>query len=115
MRSFLDGDLFDLRCSCGIAVPSRSLKLKDLPELITSFCLHFVIYSAKSELDQIREGLNTLHVLDLMESHSADFVQVFIGNCHQNVTADILLELFKPKEWSSEGSNRREAEETVYY
>ena len=56
MRELLDGDLFDLRCTCGITVPSNSLKLKDLTEIIRSFCLHFVIYSAKSELDQIKDS-----------------------------------------------------------
>ena len=60
MRALLDGDLFDLRRTCGIAVPSKTLKFKDLPELIRSFCLHFLLYSAKSELDQIIEGLTIL-------------------------------------------------------
>jgi len=71
MRALLDDDLFDLRCSCGITVPSSSLKFKELPELIRSMCLHFVIYAAKSELDQIRDGLKMLDLLGVLESNSA--------------------------------------------
>ena len=115
MRSLLDGDLFDLRCTCGITVPSRNLKFKDLPELIRSLCLHFVIYAAKSELDQLREGLQVLNLLSIMQSNSTLFMPLFIGSNRPQLTADALLGLFKVKSWSPEGSNSRECEEAVIF
>ena len=111
MRSLLDGDLFDLRCTCGITVPSKNLKFKDLPELIRSLCLHFIIYTAKSELDQLREGLEVLNLLSVMQSNSTLFMPLFVGSNHPQLTADSLLGLFKVKSWSPEGSNSRECEE----
>ena len=115
MRALLDGDLFDLRCTCGITVPSQSLKFKDLPQLIRSFCLHFVLYSAKSELDSIKEGLTILGLLSVMQKHSTQFLPLFLGSNHPKLTSDTLLGLFKVKEWSPQGSNSREPEEAVIF
>lgn len=116
MRSLLDGDLFDLRCTCGITVPSRNLKFKDLPELIRSLCLHFVIYTAKSELDQLREGLQVLNLLSIyMQRNSTLFMPLLIGSNRSQLTADALLGLFTVKSWSPEGSNSRECEEAVIF
>ena len=115
MRKLLDGDLFDLRCTCGITVPSNSLKLKDLAQLVRSFYLHFIIYSAKSELDQIKEGLETLNLLSVMQNNSSQFLPIFLGCNKSQLTANTLLGLFTVKEWSLEGSNRRESEEAVMF
>ena len=115
MRSLLDGDLFDLRCTCDITVSSKNLKFKDLPELIRSLCLHFVIYSAKSELDQLREALQVLNLPSVMQSNSTLFMPLFIGSNRPQLTADSLLGLFKVKSWSPEGSNSREYEEAVIF
>lgn len=51
MREMLDGDLFDLQCTAGITVPSIKFKFEDVPKVIRSICLHFLIHSVKSELD----------------------------------------------------------------
>lgn len=83
MKALLDGDLFDLRCTCGITLPFSSLKFKDLPELIRNIYLHFVIYAAKSELDQIRDDLKTLGLLTVMESSPLHFLPLFLGGCKQ--------------------------------
>ena len=115
MRELLDGDLFDLRCACGISMPSSSLKLKDVPRLVRSFCLHFIIYSAKSELDQVKEGLGTVNLLSVMQNNSSQFLPMFLGSYRTELTADTLLGLFTVKEWSPEGSNSREAEEAVMF
>ena len=115
MRALLDGELFDLRCTCGITVPSQSLKFKDLADIIRSFCLHFVLYCAKSELDQIKEGITIFGLQRLMQSHSAQFLPLFLGSSRTKLTADTLLSLFKVKEWSPEGSNCREPEEAVIF
>ena len=95
MRSLLDGDLFDLRCTCGITVPSRNLKFKDLPELIRSLCLHFVIYAAKSELDQLRQGLQVLNLLSIMQSNSTLFMPLFIGSNRPQLTVTHYLACLK--------------------
>lgn len=113
MNALLDGDLFDLRCTCGITVPSSSLKFKDLSDLIRNICLHFVIYAAKSELDQIRDGLKILGLLSVMESSALQFLPLFLGSCQQQLTADKLIGLFKIQQWSPKGSNDREDEEAI--
>lgn len=115
MRGFLDGDLFELRCTCGITVPSTSFKLKDVADIIRSICLHFLIYSAKSELDQLKEGLGTLDLLSKMQSHSQKFLPLFIATNQLVLTADAVISLFKVDNWSPEGSNDREAEEAVIF
>lgn len=113
MKALLDGDQFDLRCTCGITLPSSSLKFKDLSELIRNICLHFVIYASKSELDQIRDGLKTLSLLSVMESRPLHFLPLFLGGCQQELTADKLIGHFKIQQWSPKGSNDREDEEAI--
>ena len=109
----MDDELFDLRCMCGVTVPSTRLKFSDLSELIQNMCLHFVIYTAKSELDQLRDGLTTLGLLHIMESNYMQFLPSFLA-CHQEeLTADKLIGLFKIDVWSPKGSNDREDEEAV--
>ena len=105
----------DLRCSCGITVPSSSFKLKDMPELIRSFCLHFVIHTVKSELNQLKEGLMTLNLLSTMLSHPLTFLPLFTAADRSDLTADGLIALFKVDEWSPEGSNDHEAEEALIF
>lgn len=102
MRELLDGELFDLRCTCGVTVPSINFKLKDLSEIIRSFCLHFLIHSTKSELDQLKEGLATLNLLSKMQSHPLEFRSLFTVSSQSRITADELITLFKVKEWELE-------------
>ena len=105
MRALLDDDL---RCTCGISLPSVTFKLKDLPELIRNICLHFVIYVAKSELDQIKDGLRTLKLLAVMESNQLQFLPLFL-NCHrQQLTADKLIG-FRVQDWSPKDREDEEA------
>lgn len=66
----MDGDLFDLRCNCGITVPSTNFKM-DIPEIVHS--LHFLIYSVKAELDQLKDGLETLSLLSAMQAHPHEY------------------------------------------
>ena len=115
MRDLLDGDLFDLRCTCGITGPSANFKLKDATDIIRSFCLHFVIHSAKSELDQLKEGMQTLNLLSTMQSHPQLFLPLLTISNKKGISADELISLFKVKQWSPEGSNDRESEEAVIF
>ena len=115
MRGLLDEDVFELRCTCGITVPSTSFKLKDVANTIRIICLHFLIYSTKSELDQLKEGLGTLNLLSTMQSHPQQFLPLFMANNQLQLTADAVISLFKVDEWSPEGSNDREAEEAVIF
>ena len=113
MRVLLDDQLFDLRCMCGITVPSTNIKFADLPQLIQNMCLHFVIFTVKSELDQLRDGLRTLGLLNVMESNYLQFLPLFLACHREELTADRLIALFKIEEWSPKGSNNRDDEEAV--
>ena len=113
MRQLLDGDLFDLRCNCGITVPSTSFKL--MPELLQIFCLHFLIHSVKSELDQLKEGLQTLNLLSTIQRHPLKFLPLFTATDRSELTPNALISLFKVDQWSPEGSNDREAEEALIF
>lgn len=96
-------------------MPSSTLKFRDVGDIVRSLCLHFLIYSAKSELDQLKEGLGTLNLLSTMQTHASKFLPLFIMKDQQVITADALLNLFKVKEWSPEGSNNREDEEAIIF
>ena len=115
MRALLDDDLFELRCTCGITLPSSRLKFTELSELIRNICLHFVIYAEKSELDQIRDGLKILGLLSVMESNSSHCLPLFLGGHQVQLTADKLIGLFTIQGWSPKGSNDREDEEAVVF
>ena len=114
LRELLDGYLFELKIACGITSPSSNFKYKDVANIVRIICVHFLIYSSKLELDQLKEGLRTLKLLSTMETHASKFLPLFIAT-DQVFTADALLALFKVKVWSPDGSNDREAEEAVIF
>ena len=84
-------------------------------ELICGICLHFLIYSAKAELDQLKEGLGTLNLLSTMQSHPLKFLPLLTAANQLELTADAVISLFIVETWSPEGSNDREAEEAVIF
>ena len=112
MRELLDGDLFNLRCTCRITGPSTKFKLKDILEIIHSFYLHFVIHSAKCEIDQLKE---TLNLLSIMQSNPLTFLPRLVFPNKSVTSADELITLFKVKGLSPKGSNDRECEEAVIF
>lgn len=65
----------------------------------------------KAELDDLRNGLGELGVLNLLRQNPITMRALFVAT-HDVLTADIIQDLFKPF-YSPSGSNRREHEEEV--
>jgi hypothetical protein len=79
-------------------------------DIISSICLHFVILSAKAELDEMVNGLKSLEVLTLVRSNPGVSRQLFVKGNPTPLTADSLYDMFTP-ELSPPMSNGREKEE----
>ena len=71
----------------------------------------FIIYSSKSELDQLQFGLETLDVLQFMKKH-ADFIKPLFAEHATELMAQAMLELFEIN-WSLSGTITRGTEEAV--
>ena len=92
---------------------SSSLTLADRNSLIKAISMHFVIYSQKAELDDIKHGLeDVLHFGDIMHSHPTLLKPLFVSSGRSKLSANSFLSLFKIN-YSPQGSNMRESEEDV--
>ena len=78
--------------------------------IISSLCLHFVILSAKAELDEMVNGLKSLEILSLVRSNPAIARQLFVRGTPKPLTSDSLYDTFTP-ELSPPMSNWRDKEE----
>ncbi len=76
--------------------------------------MHFMIYSQKAELDQIREGFNLLNFDSVVKLHYYLLRPLFIRTGRPNVTAQDVLQMFHVN-WSPQGSNRRAREEEILW
>jgi len=65
----------------------------------------------KAELDSLKEGLEVLDVLSLLQKNPRTLRQLFFA-CQQTLTADAVQDLFAV-EFSPSGSNSREKEEEL--
>ena len=61
---------------------------------ISSLCLHFIILSAKAELDEMVNGLKSLLVLSLVRSNSVVARQLFVKGTPRLLTADSLYDVY---------------------
>ena len=77
--------------------------------IISSLCLHFVILSAKAELDEMVNGLKSLEILSLVRSNPVVARQFFVKGTPKPLTADSLYDMFT-LELSPPMSNGREKE-----
>ena len=92
---------------------SLSLTLEDRDALIRSIGLHFIIYSQKAELDDIKRGLDSvLEFGKLIRTHPMLFKPLFVASGQSKLRADFFLSLFET-EYSQHGCNMREKEEEV--
>ena len=56
----------DVLESCGYTVPIAHVSLEDIPDIVHAISLHVVILQSKAELDQVKDGLQELQVLENM-------------------------------------------------
>ena len=69
LQALLDSDEYQFRFDIGVNVPSASVALKDKERIALSIAMHYLVYSCKAELDQMKDGLLHLHVLGLVERY----------------------------------------------
>lgn len=74
--------------------------------------MHYVVYSQKAELDQIKEGFNVLEFNTLIKSHPHQLKPLFVADGQPKLTASSLLKLFNVN-WSIQGSNQHTKEEEI--
>lgn len=89
------------------SVPKFSAKT----QLVEMIAKYIVIDRPRSALEQFKDGLNTLGILQLMQSHPKEFESIF---CHEEkkLSADECDSLFTPM-FGPIGSNIRERQELI--
>lgn len=108
----LSSDEYSFRYDAGVTVPSTSVKLADTEEIVLAIAKHFLVYTCKGELDQLKKGLEHLNVLDLLLRHRTLVRPLFVAAGKEKLTSSRMLTLFRV-DWSPHGSNQREVEEAV--
>ena len=78
-------------------------------EIISALGQYSLIDNARSCLEQFKEGLQTLHIFDLIMKHPKAFQGVFCYNKADDLTSKVLDDLFFPC-LSEEGTIKREKE-----
>ena len=91
--------------------PHSKISLSDVPDIVRSVCMEFVVIRSTHEMAQFQEGMDTLLVGSLIKLHHSLLKQLFTYSSHQ-VTAQDLIYLLVPA-YSSRGSNAREEEEAI--
>ena len=114
MRVLLDSDEFDFRYDIGVSQPSHTLQLSDRDRILNSMATHYAVKYMKAEVDQLKEGLKAMGVLDVIVSNPRKMRPLFVHHepATVHLTADKMIDLFTPV-LSPVGSNQRELEEAV--
>ena len=73
--------------NCGFTKPLPLLTTEDKIELVQAVSLHYVLLQSKVELDQFRDGLMTLGVLDAIKSYPNILCPFFTRERVQCLTA----------------------------
>lgn len=112
LRCLLDSEEFEFRFDAGLAMPTSSISISDKKQIAMSMAMHFLVYKTKAEMDQLREGLKSLGILDLMHRYPTQMKPLFLATGKPVLSASLVLAMFDVH-WSLPGSNRREDEEAV--
>ena len=110
MRIVLGSADFAFRFECGQCQPVNGFKLEDKSVIISSIAMHYCIYSAKGELDELRRGLKSLGFLDVVTANPA--MSALFKHSPSILSSEMIEEMFVPK-FSPKGSNIRAKEEAV--
>lgn len=128
-------DNLDFIVDAGFSKPLSSITMEIKEELVKVLCLHHILLKAKAELDQLKEGLQSLGVLNIMKNSPSFFLSLFTATEKDTLTAgehfvvcpdwlnltasselfvDKLIKLFGAVKFSEKGSNQRKCEEDTY-
>ena len=114
MKRLLDSKEFEFRFDAGLSFPSNSVKIENVDDIVRSLAMHFLVYSCKAELDQLKAGVSELGILSLIHSYPKLFKPLFTVTGKPQLTPDYVAAAFKVC-WSPEGSNQRKDEEDVIF
>ena len=95
-------------------MPSISIVIEQKDEIVRSLIMHYLVFTCKAELDQLKQGLSELGVLHLLHSYPALLRPLFAASHKPKLTADQVANTFVIQ-WSPRGSNQREIEEAVIF
>ena len=95
-------------------MPSSLVTVQDQRQIALSLEMHYLIYTSKAELDQLKEGLGYLGIYSLMCCNRSAMKPLFLESGRPKVTPTPLLAAFEIK-WSLQGLNQREKEEAVIF
>ena len=98
------------RFDCGMCQPASSFTLKDKGSIISSITMHYCIYLCKTELDEVKKGLESIGFLNVLKKHPV--LRSLFEHSTSKLTADVLEDMFVP-EFSPVGSNDRAKVEAV--
>ena len=111
LRDLVDKDEYAFRFDAGMSSTSSLITISDKESIATSLGMHYVIFHAKAEIDQLKEGLRLLGVLDILLHNTDVMLPLFRAECIP-LTATTLLGLFTIN-WSPATSDIRDTEEAV--
>ena len=61
IRKLLDSEEFQFRFDAGVTMPSISVGIEQ-DEIVRSLIMHYLVFTCKAELDQLKQGLSELSV-----------------------------------------------------
>ena len=112
LRDVLYSDEFDFRYDCGIVQPVHSIQYSDKKKIAGAMIKYFSFIRCLPQLQQLKEGLCVLGVLQLLQENGA--VHHLFASAVPLLSSNELYDLFKPR-LSPEGSNRNVEEVTALY
>ena len=77
----------DILFDSGYRRPTTTATLEDKREIMNTIFLHQTIYSCLAELDQLKEGLNVLGIIDEMMKNPDLLINFFTSVNAKNLTA----------------------------
>ena len=114
LRALFNSSEFNFRFDAGVTISASAVNIEEKEEIILAFVNNYLMYSCKGELDQFKNGLKSLGILELLQQYPTLMKPLFVYSEKPCMKAATLLNMFTVK-WSPEGSNTRELEEAVIY
>lgn len=77
----------DQTIEAGYTKPISKITVGDKLELMNTMMFHSTLFRSKAVLDQLKEGLCALGVLDALAKYSSIMEELFVGNKRKALTA----------------------------
>ncbi|XP_068751097.1 G2/M phase-specific E3 ubiquitin-protein ligase-like [Montipora capricornis] len=114
LRNMVTSEDFVFLLDCGFPKPLALLQLAERDEIVECAIVHYTHYRIRGELDQLKEGLAKVGVLEAITRDPDLFKPLFCWDSSLQVTTGYIRWLFDPK-LSEVGSNARSQEEDLLY